>query len=236
VASFHQSLRHARNKGNYTKDALVTIAFANPTFLPNELLPNDQDCLRQFCSWGIVNKKEGREDVYTMNRENQDHLKAYVINILANEDGLPGMIIAAGDICLAGLYALLKLKVWTAARLWNQSGIVFLTYFFRLPVLEDAWQEAVMVGLNCFLVAMILQVALFVVAYSAICYISVKLMKVLMDMSLRIKEKWNDAERPSLVDIYVMSWGKEIKPSDLLFAGKGALLFGFAIYIFVRTP
>jgi len=248
VASFHQSLRHARYKGNDTKNALVTIAFANPTFLPNELLPNDQDCLRQFCSWGIVNKKEGREDVYTMNRESQDSLKAYVINFLANEDGgsLPGMIIAAGDICLAGLYALLNLKLWTAARLWNQSGIVFLTYFFRLPVLGDVWQEAVMAGLNCFLVAMILQVALFVIVYGAICYISVKLMKVLMEMSLRIKEKWNDAERPSLVDIYVMSWGKDVKISDLLFAGKSALLFGFAIswfvgillvskYIFVRN-
>ena len=233
LASFNQIIRHARYKGKEMKDALVTIAFANPSFLPNELFPDDQDCMRQFCSWGIVDKKEGRAHIYTIDRGNQESLKAYVINFLVSDDGLPGMILASGDMFLAGLYAVMKFKVLTALRLANQASIVLLMYFVRMPVLEDVWQEVLMGGLNCFLLAMLLQVVLFVLIYGAICFISVRLMKVLMQMSLDLKEKWNDDERPSLVDVYFMFWKKEIKCSDLLTAFNKISLVGISIAWFV---
>ena len=60
IASFSQTIRHARYKGpgDGMRDALVTVAYSNPGFLPMELLRGEEDVVRQMVSWGILKRRK----------------------------------------------------------------------------------------------------------------------------------------------------------------------------------
>ncbi len=174
IASFDQAIRHAHYKEKIMMDILITVAFANPRFLPIELLANEVDKVHQMCSWGIL--KEERKGMYSIDPFNQGVLRGYVDRNIIDEESMPGRCQVAGDMLFAGLLTALKLKLITSGRLLNQSGISILIHFFNFPALEHPHQEFIMVFLNLFLVAMLLQVALFVIVYGLICYCAIKAM------------------------------------------------------------
>jgi len=181
-ATFRQAIRHANNREEYStlmQCVLVTASYANPRFMPLELLEGDEDKLRQMCTWGILSKK--RKGVYVIDPKNQIELREYVeCNVLPQledeKDALPGLLVVASKSFMTGLELVLALKFWTSIRMFNQSGAMSLCFLFSFPIIEHPWQEWIVGGLNILLVAMIIQVLLFLAVYGAVGYASIKIM------------------------------------------------------------
>jgi len=188
------------------RDMLAVCAYSNPNFLPAQLLKSDQDSAARLISWGLLKKSEKAgsvsswlnglfwkteaQTVYTMDRALQNELQYHITHtiITVSEEEPHVLVVASSQNLAAAIYSLLKLRLWTAARLFNQSCTNGLIYLFDFPQLQSNWQEFAMMALNIFFALMFLKVLLMATIYLSVSLVVLKFVAWLFVLPGKIED------------------------------------------------
>ena len=131
--------------------------------------------------------------IYKMSLEHQIVLKEFIERCVLDEDddSMHGLLISASDLCVAGIQSVLNINWWTASRLLSQSLTNCLIHTFFFPTLHKKWQEGIMMGVNLFLVLMVLLAGLFLLICAGICYMVIKGAGWLLMIPQKVKDSWD---------------------------------------------